>query len=455
MTAITRRAHLVVALLALLAGGAGIAPPARAAHVQAIDLGKKVEVWIAEDHTVPIVSFNISLPAGSAYDPAGKEGVASFAASLLDEGAGKLNSKAFHEALANRAIRLSASADRDWLVISVTSLTANVPEAMALLQMALTHPRFDAEPVSRVRTQYIQALEQQVAQPDSMAARVFMHDFFNGHPYGHATMGDIASIKAITVQDLRAFAKSHWVKDGMKIAVAGDISRAAATKLLAATFRPVPGTSVAPVQKVGKLGRPGVHVVPMPVPQDTIIFGLPGIMRQDPDFMPGYVANYILGGGGFASRLMAEVREKRGLTYGISTSLSPMNQASLMIGSVATRADAVHQTIQVVRETMAKFAKDGPTPQELEDAKTYLTGSFPLAFASNRGTAAQLGTFQRQHLDISYVDKRNAMINAITLADVRRVAGRLFDPARLTVVIGGTPKGDGGKGGANGKAAPR
>jgi zinc protease len=179
------------------------------------------------------------------------------------------------------------------------------------------------------------------------------------------------------------------------------------------------------------------------VPQATAVFGLPGIMRHDPDFIPGYVANYILGGGGFSSRLMDEVRVKRGLTYGVSTSLSSMNKASVMVGSVATRADAIRQTVQVVRDTMAKFAKEGPTQQELDDAKTYLTGSFPLAFASNSGTAAQLGTFQRQNLDIGYVARRNSLINAVTLADVKRVSRRLFDPAKLTVVIGGTPAGAG------------
>jgi zinc protease len=196
---------------------------------------------------------------------------------------------------------------------------------------------------------------------------------------------------------------------------------------------------VAGLPDVGRLGAPGVHVVPLAVPQPSVVFGLPGIMRADPDFIPGYVANYVLGGGGFSSRLMDEVREKRGLTYGISTSLASMNKASVLQGSVATRANAVHQTVQVVKDTMAKFAAEGPTQQELDDAKTYLTGSFPLAFASNSGTAAQLGTFQRQNLDIGYVARRNSLIQAVTLADVKRVAKRLFDPARLTVVIGGTP----------------
>jgi zinc protease len=179
----------------------------------------------------------------------------------------------------------------------------------------------------------------------------------------------------------------------------------------------------------------------MQVPQPSIYFGLPGIMRHDPDFIPGYVANYVLGGGGFSSRLMDEVRVKRGLTYGISTSLNSYNKASVMIGSVATRADAVRQTVQVVRDTLADFAATGPTQQELDDAKTYLTGSFPLAFAQNSGTAAQLGTFQRQNLDVGYVSRRNSLIQAVSLADVKRVSKRLFDPARLTVVIAGSPSG--------------
>ncbi len=171
----------------------------------------------------------------------------------------------------------------------------------------------------------------------------------------------------------------------------------------------------------------------------TAVFGLPGIMRDDPDFIPGYVANHILGDGGFSSRLTNEVRVKRGLTYGISTSLSSYSKASVMMGQVATRANAIRQTIQVVKDTMANFAENGPTQAELDDAKTYLTGSFPMAFASNRGTASQLGTFQRQNLDIGYVARRNSLIQAVTLADVRRVAKRLYDPKRLTVVIAGTP----------------
>src|SRR5215469_4248403 len=415
------------------------AMPARAANIQNIDLGRNAEVWFAEDHTVPIISFNISMPAGSAYDPAGKAGLANFAASMMDEGAGGLDSKAFHEALANRAIEFRAQAERDYVVITIATLKENAPEALHLLQLALTRPRFEADALTRVRAQIIQSLQQDQAEPPRVAARAFMRDFFGDHAYAHPVSGEIGSVSSISAADLRNFARSHWTKYGLKVAVAGDISPTALAKLLGSTFLPVSGAMPAALPNIGRLGAPGVHVVPLAVPQPSVYFGLPGIMRQDPDFIPGYVANYILGGGGFSSRLMDEVRVKRGLTYGISTSLTSYSKASVMVGSVATRADAVRQTIQVVRDTLAAFAAIGPTQQELDDAKTYLTGSFPLAFASNSGTASQLGTFQRQNLDIGYVARRNSLIQAVTLADVKRVAKRLFDPARMTVVIGGSP----------------
>ncbi len=420
--------------------------PAHAANIQNIDLGKNAQVWFTEDHTVPVVSFSISLPAGSAYDPAGKAGLANFAASMIDEGAGGLDSKAFHEALANRAINFGARAERDYLVISISTLKENAPEAMHLLQLALTRPRFEAEALTRVRAQIIQSLQQEDAEPPRVASRAFMRAFFGDHAYAHPVAGEIGSVSAISAADLRNFARGHWTKYGLKVAVAGDITAPVLTKLLGDTFLPVSGAQPPALPNVGRLGAPGTHVVPLPVPQPSVMFGLPGIMRQDPDFIPGYVANYVIGGGGFSSRLMDEVRVKRGLTYGISTSLTSYNKASVMVGSVATRADAVRQTVQVVKDTLAEFAANGPTQQELDDAKTYLTGSFPLAFASNGGTASQLGTFQRQNLDIGYVARRNSLIQAVTLADVKRVSKRLYDPARLTVVIGGSP--------ADGRAQP-
>ena len=294
----------------------------------------------------------------------------------------------------------------------------------------------------------IQGIQEGDSRPPTVARRAFSKAFFNGHPYGHPSRW--RGRKPCPPSRSRICAASPTaIGSGAacKIAVAGDITAAAAQKLLGDTFQPVPSATPPPLPDIGRLGNPGVHVLQMPVPQPTIMFGLPGIMRADPDFIPGYVANYILGGGGFSSRLTDEVRVKRGLTYGINTSLTAYRKASVMVGSVATRADAVRQTIQVVKDTLGNFAANGATQSELDDAKTFLTGSFPLAFASNAGIAAQLGTFQRQGLDIGYVARRNALIQAVTLDDVKRVAKRLFDPARLTVVVAGTP--------VEGKAVPQ
>jgi len=211
--------------------------------------------------------------------------------------------------------------------------------------------------------------------------------------------------------------------------------------LIASAFGQLPAKWPAPVPPVKRAGAPGVHVIPMPVPQPVAVFAVPGLLRNDRDFIPGYVANYILGGGGFSSRLMNEVREKRGLTYGISTSLDSLRRAGIVAGQVATKAGGMRQTIDVVRATMRDFVINGATDRELADAKTYLTGSFPLAFASNVGIASQLNAFQRVGLEIGYVRKRNTLINAVTLDDVKRVSVRLFSPSKLTIVVAGSLQG--------------
>ena len=260
-----------------------IAPvAAQAATVQNLDLGKHAQVWFAEDHTVPVVAISISLPAGSAYDPAGRAGLAAFAGAMLDEGAGNLDSKAFHQALADKAIGFSARVDRDYLVISISSLKENVPEALRLLQLALTRPHFEAEPLARIKTQIIQSLQQDEAEPPRLSSRTFMRAFFGGHAYAHPTTGEIASISAINAADLRGFAKTHWVSYGVKIAVAGDITAPVLQKLLGTAFTPVSNHVPPALPPVGRLGQPGVHVVPLAVPQATATFGLPGIMRSDP-----------------------------------------------------------------------------------------------------------------------------------------------------------------------------
>ena len=431
-----RAFSLLVLIIALFAPAL-----ANAVNVKNLDMGKNVQVWYVEDHTLPMISLTAALPAGSAYDPPGKAGLASFAADLLNEGAGNLSSQAYQTALSDRAIKLSASAERDYLVISVTTLTENAKEAFRLLGLALSHPRFDQDAISRVRTQILAGIQEQNEDPEVVAAKGFFAAYFKDHPYGHPVSGDITSVARINRNDLKAFQQSHWVRNGLRISVSGDANSAMLQALIASAFGKLPAKWPASVQQVKHPGAPGVQVIPMPVPQPVAIFGMPGLLRNDPDFIPAYVANYILGGGGFSSRLMNEVREKRGLTYGISTSLDSLRRAGIVAGQVATRAGGMRQTIDVVRATMRDFVANGATDKELADAKTYLTGSFPLAFSSNVGIASQLNAFQRVGLGIDYMQKRNALINAVTLDDVKRVSARLLSPNKLTIVVAGSLQG--------------
>jgi zinc protease len=414
------------------------AQPAHAVTVKTPAVAKGEQVWFVEDHTLPMIAMTVAIPAGSAYDPAAKPGLAAFTANLLDEGAGKLNSTQFQTALSNRAIKLNISPQRDWLVISLVTLSDNAKDAFQLLGMALSRPRFDAEAINRVRAQTLSALAQEDEDPANVAAKGFAAVYFRGHPYGHAISGTAQSVAGIGAGDLKSFAASHWVRGDIRISVAGDVDEKTLAGLLNAAFGALPLRPALQLPPVTHAGQPGVQVIPMPVPQPTAIFGEPGLLRNDRDFLPAYVANYILGGGGFASRLTDEVREKRGLTYDVSTSLETYRKAGAIEGEVATRADGMRQTLDVIRQTFADYAANGPTDKELADAKTYLTGSFPLAFSSNVGIAGQLNAFQRAGLPAGYVEKRNALIDAVTLDDVKRVAKRLFDPTRLTIVIGGT-----------------
>lgn len=427
-------------ILFALAALAVFIAPAQAANVKSVDMGKGVQVWFEEDHTLPIISMTVALPAGSGYDPAGKAGLASFTASMLDEGAGPYNSQAYQTALNDRAIRLDASTDRDWTTIKLVTLKENAKDAFRLLGLALSKPRFDPDAIARVRSQYLAALQEEDEDPARVAAKAFYSRFFAGHPYGHSENGDAASISAITRADLKTFAHDHWVRGGMHIAISGDVDTQTLKTLIATAFKTLPIHAPKPIPPVRRMGMPGVKVIPMPVPQPNIVFAMPALPRKDKDFIPLYVANYILGGGGFSSRLTTEVREKRGVTYDVSTSVNTFSHAGFFAGLVATKAGSVSEAIGVIRKTIADFAQNGPTQQELDDAKTYLTGSFPLAFASNVGITGQLNVFQEEGLPISYLQQRNGLINAVTLDDVRRVAQRVFAKGKLTIVVAGTPQ---------------
>jgi zinc protease len=263
-----------------------------------------------------------------------------------------------------------------------------------------------------------------------------------GHPYARESEGTPETLKAITADDLRDLHRKLFTRKGLKVAVVGDIDEATLARLLDETFGALPDNDPpAPPPMTHPKGKPGIAIIDRDIPQSIITFGHEGILRDDPDFIPAYVASFILGGGGFGSRLTDEVREKRGLTYGIYTGLYPLDRAGLMLGSLSTRNDRAGEALAVVKEVMARFAAEGPTAEELADAKTYLTGSYALRFDSNTKIAGQLLGIQEDGLGIDYVNRRNALIEAVTLDQVKAEARRLTLPDKLIITIVGRPVG--------------
>ena len=436
-TILLRRAAAVLSLLAVVA----FAPAAGAVEVQPVTAGG-VEAWLVEDHSNPIIAVGIAFRGGAALDPAGKAGLARMTAALLDEGAGDLDSQAFQGRLEDLAIQLRFDAELDSVGGHLRTLSDNRDAAFDLLRLALTQPRFDEEPVARIRSQLASGIRQNAEDPDHLAGERFVAAMFAGHPYGRPVEGTLDSIAAITADDLRAFVGRRLARDNLVIGVVGDISAGELARLLQTTFADLPATAApASVADVLPATTGATTVVDTPARQSAIVFGQRGLKRDDPDFYAATVLNHILGGGSFTSRLYDQVREKRGLAYSVHTSLWPLDHAAMIMGGAGTANERAGETLAVIREQWREIAEGGVTAEELADAKTYLTGSFPLRFTSSDRIARILVAMQLENLGIDYLDRRNGLIEAVTLDDVNRLAATLLDPDALTFIVAGQPDG--------------
>jgi zinc protease len=418
------------------------AVPAQAFDIKPITSPGGIKAWLVEEHSVPLIQVGVSFNGGSAADPAGKEGLANFLSGMLDEGAGDLKSEEFQARIEDLNVKMSFDADRDSFSASFATLTENREEGFKLLGLALSKPRFDAEPLERVRKQLLTILARSEEDPDDIASKAWFAAAFPDHPYGRTTMGTRESIMAITAADLHDLVNSEFARDDLYVSIVGDVTEAEAGRLLDLALGGLPASGqTTPIAETKPNYKPGLKIIEKPVPQSTAIFGAPGIKRDDPDWYIAYVMNYVLGGGGFSSRLMDEVREKRGLTYGVSTYLYPFDHAGLVLGSVASENTKIAESIALIRTEIAKMRDSGITDKELADAKTYLTGSYPLSFDTSGKIAGQLVAIQREGLGLDYVKNRNAYVEAVTADQVKRVAARLLDPDQLLWVVVGMPDG--------------
>ncbi len=400
-----------------------------------------VRAWLVEDHTLPLVTVSFSFEGGAAIDPDGKEGLSTLLASLLDEGAGDLDSRSFQNALAERSISLGFSADEDRLSGVLRTLTRESDNAFALLRLALHEPRFDNEALERMRDALVTQRQYNLSDPNWLASSGFEQVAMAGHPYGRAAEGTIETLKAIRRDDLVAAVPQHLVRNRLTVAVVGDMTPDALSVMLDQVFGDLPvgaeSLGIPPLQ-VGGAGE--LVLIPRDQPQTVLLAGLPGLRRDDPDWFAALTMSYVLGGG-FQSRLMSEIRVKRGLTYGISSALVPYAAGGVFYTLASSDNAKVAELLEALRGQIKMLAMDGVTDTELSEAKTYLTGSFALRFSSSARIADVLLEVQRLGLSPRYLSDRANLINAVTRTDIARVAEKMLRPEALTLIAVGAPDG--------------
>ncbi|MES2913683.1 MAG: pitrilysin family protein [Pseudomonadota bacterium] len=400
-----------------------------------------ITAWLVEDHNIPFAALEIQFKGGTSLEAPDKRGVVNLMTATLEEGAGALDSKGFAEARDALAANFSFDSGTDSVGVSAKFLTENRDQAIGLLREALVNPRFDQDAVDRVREQVLSNLRSNEKDPGTIASEKFDALAFGDHPYGSSGDGTIQTVTALTRDDVVAAHKAALARDRVFVAASGDITPEELGVLLDRLLGDLPATGAPLPGAAPWLLPPGVTVVDFPTPQSTVFFGQKGIPRDDPDFFPAFILNEVVGGGRFTARLMTEVREKRGLTYGIGTYIVNMDQADMILGQFSASNDKVAEAIEVVRSEWGRIVSEGVAADELEATKTYLTGSFPLRFDGNGPIASILVGMQMDGMPLDYITTRNAKIEAVTMDDIRRVAARLFRPEALQFVVVGQPEG--------------
>jgi zinc protease len=419
-----------------------LALPARAEMtIQEVTSPGGITAWLVEDEGIPFTALEIQFKGGTSLDAPGKRGAVNLMTGLIEEGAADMDSRAFAEARDSLAAEFVFDSGADSVSVSARFLTENRDKAVSLLREALINPSFDQAAVDRVREQVLAGLRANAKDPETIASETFDALAFGAHPYGSKGEGTVESVGALTREDIIAAHKGALARDRIYVAAAGDISAEELGKLLDTLLGDLPKTGTPLPASTEWLLKPGVTVKDFPTPQSVVLFGHQGITRDDPDFFAAFILNEVLGGGRFTARLMTEVREKRGLTYGVGTYLVPMDYAELVVGQFSASNDKVAEAIEVTRAEWAKIATEGITEEELATTKTYLTGSYPLRFDGNGPIANILVGMQMEGLPIDYAVTRNDKVNAVTMADVKRVAARLFLPDQLHFVVVGQPTG--------------
>ncbi|MEQ1953313.1 pitrilysin family protein [Mesorhizobium sp. CN2-181] len=412
--------------------------PAQAAvKIQEVKSDSGVTAWLVEDYSVPIISLRFSVEGGESQDPVGKEGMANLITGLFDEGAGDLDSDAFQTRLDDAGAEMSFRASRDNIYGSMRMLADQKDEALDLMRLAITAPRFDQAPIDRIRGQMIANIQSQAKDPQTEASRRWLKALYGDHPYSRPDDGTEETLKTITADDLRAFHKALFAREQLHVAVVGAIDAETLKRDLDKLFGSLPEKpNLTPVADVTpKLDQ--VVRYEYALPQTTLHLAYPGVARKDPDFFAAVVMNHILGGGSFTSRLFREVREKRGLTYGIDSSIVDYEHSNALTIGTSTRAGKGIETLGIIRDVVKQMADEGPTEAELAAAKKYLIGAYAINnLDSSSSIASTLVELQIDGLGVDYFERREDYLNGVTLEQTKAVAKRLLEAEPAVLILG-------------------
>jgi zinc protease len=424
---------ILAALLTLLL----VLPAQAEVQFQQVTSPKGIKAWLVEDHSLPLITIRFAFEGGTTQDPVGKEGLANLMTALFDEGAGDLDSEAFQIALDNVGAEMGFAADNDALYGSMRLLSEQRDEALDLLKLAIEAPRFDQNPIDRMRAQIVAGIVASAKDPGKAAQTLWAQALYGEHPYARRREGNPETLASVTADDLRALHKAIFARANLHVAIVGDIDAADAAQVLDMLFGALPEqpalTPVANIEPV--LGKD--LEVNYDLPQTAIYLAYPGIKRDAPDYFAAYLMNEILGGRSILSRLTAEVREQRGLAYNISSALLNFQHTEMLIIGTATRPDRAEETLTVAQDVIARLAKDGPTEAELASAKKYVIGSYPInELNSSSAIANTLVGPDLRNLGIDHLTRREELIEAVSVEDVKAVAAKLLTVKPTTLLIG-------------------
>ena len=414
-----------------------------AVNVDVVTSPRGLKFWLVPSHAVPVVSLEFAMRGGSAQDPPEKAGLGALMASVLDEGAGDLDSQAFHRALDEKAVEMSFHCDRDHWSGRMRTLTKNLDRAGELLRLAINAPRFDEEPFERVREHMNARLRHDANDPATLANRHWKAKSFPHHPYGQPADGTLETLGRIQRIDLVNTAKRGIARDQLLIAVVGAIDEKDASALVDKAFADLPAKGdLKPIPAAVFKGLGAIERIDLDVPQSTIRFGRPALKRDDPDFIASVIAAHVLGGSGnMTSRLFREVREKRGLAYTVFGTFYSLEHGAYFYGGTTTKNERARESFDVASAEIRDVALNGLKEEELEKGKTYLIGSYPLRFDTSAKIASQLVHIQLEGRPPEWLVERNREIAAVSMESVKRAANRAFGDGSLHTTVVGRPEG--------------